>query len=325
MAHLLGPVGLSETDNAVYLALATTPRGTAQDVADSAELGLPAVRRALKTLTDAGLVTPLLARPMRYVLAPPELSIEALVARRQQELEGLRAAARELALRLHETPAAADSRLVEIIEGRDAIQHRLAQIQLGAREQVMIVDAPPYLLGTPVQNAQELVGLRRGVRYRALYHGPALALPGHYTQMMECIAAGEQARTLASVQMKMQIVDRRVAMMPVSFGAAETRTRLLVRARPLVEALVVCFETLWASAAPVLAGGEAPEAATAGLSERDRQVLSLMAAGLKDQAIARALGVAQRTVVRRIAEMMTDLGADTRFQAGLLAARRGWI
>ncbi|WP_026424773.1 helix-turn-helix transcriptional regulator [Actinokineospora inagensis] len=324
MAHLLGPVGLSETDNAVYLALATTPRGTAQDIADSAELPLPAVRRALRTLTAAGLVTTLLARPMQYVVAPPEVSIEALVSRRQQELEGLRAAARELALRLRETPAFAESSLVEILEGNDAIQHRLAQVQLGAREEVMIIDAPPYLHGTPVQNDQELVALGRGVRYRSLYHGPALALPGHYEQMMACIELGEHARTLASAPMKMMIVDRRVALMPVSFAAAETRTRLLVHAAPLVEGLVVCFEALWEQAAPVLGGEPAAERA-ATLSERDRQVLSLMAAGLKDQAIARALGVAQRTVVRRIGEMMTTLGADTRFQAGLLAARRGWL
>ncbi|GAA3007109.1 helix-turn-helix transcriptional regulator [Actinokineospora diospyrosa] len=322
MAHLLGPVGLSETDNAVYLALATTPRGTAQDIADSAELPLPAVRRALRTLTAAGLVSTLLARPMRYVVAPPEVSIEALVSRRQQELEGLRAAARELALRLRETPASAESSLVEILEGNDAIQHRLAQLQLGAREDVLIIDAPPYLHGTPVQNDQELIALGRGVRYRSLYHGPALALPGHYEQMMACIEAGEQARTLASAPMKMMIVDRQIALMPVSFASAETRTRLLVHAAPLVEGLVMCFEALWDQAAPVL-GGTAERTPT--LSERDRQVLSLMAAGLKDQAIARALGVAQRTVVRRIGEMMTTLGADTRFQAGLLAARRGWL
>ncbi|PPK66323.1 helix-turn-helix domain-containing protein [Actinokineospora auranticolor] len=322
MAHLLGPVGLNETDNAVYLALATTPRGTAQDIAESAELALPAVRRALRTLTEAGLVTTLLARPMRYVVAPPEVSIDALVSRRQQELEGLRASARELALRLRETPASAETDVVEILEGNDVIQHRLAQMQLSAQDEVLIIDAPPYLHGTPVQNDQELVTLRRGVRYRSLYHGPALQLPGHYEQMMACIAAGEQARTLASAPMKMLIVDRRVALMPVSFAAAETRTRLLVHAAPLVEGLVVCFEALWEQAAPVHGGSQPPRE---GLSDRDRQVLSLMAAGLKDQAIARALGVAQRTVVRRIAEMMTTLGADTRFQAGMLAARRGWI
>ncbi|WP_018685005.1 helix-turn-helix transcriptional regulator [Actinokineospora enzanensis] len=324
MAHLLGPIGLSETDNAVYLALAgRAPRGTAQEIADATELGLPAVRRSLRVLTESGLVTTLLARPVRYVVAPPDISIDALISRRQQELEGLRADARRLALRLRETRVTTESGLVEILEGQDAIAHSLAHLQLGARDEVLIIDAPPYLYGTPVQNEQEFVALDRGVGYRSLYHGPALRLPGHYDQMMACVAAGERARTLASAPMKMLIVDRRVALMPVSFAADETRTRLLVHAPPLVEGLVMCFEALWDQAAPVHDGGTGDGAVP--LSERDRRVLSLMAAGLKDQAIARALGVAQRTVVRRIGEMMTTLGAETRFQAGLLAARRGWI
>jgi DNA-binding NarL/FixJ family response regulator len=32
-----------------------------------------------------------------------------------------------------------------------------------------------------------------------------------------------------------------------------------------------------------------------------------------------------RTVRRRVADLMDDLGADSRFQAGVEAVRRGWI
>ena len=39
----------------------------------------------------------------------------------------------------------------------------------------------------------------------------------------------------------------------------------------------------------------------------------------------RKLGIGLRTVRRRIAELMTDLGVDTRFQAGVEAVRRGWL
>ena len=59
------------------------------------------------------------------------------------------------------------------------------------------------------------------------------------------------------------------------------------------------------------------------LSTRDQQLLALLAAGLTDQAIARKLGVALRTVERRVRRLMDGLGARTRFQAGLQAAARG--
>ena len=42
--------------------------------------------------------------------------------------------------------------------------------------------------------------------------------------------------------------------------------------------------------------------------------------GLTDEAIARQLGLSHRTVQRRVAAFMADLGAHTRFQAGVKAA-----
>ena len=55
------------------------------------------------------------------------------------------------------------------------------------------------------------------------------------------------------------------------------------------------------------------------------EVLRLLAAGAKDDAIARRLAVSDRTVRRLIAGLMRDLAADSRFQLGLRAARAGLI
>ena len=57
----------------------------------------------------------------------------------------------------------------------------------------------------------------------------------------------------------------------------------------------------------------------------DREILALMAAGLKDSAVAHQLGLAPRTLRRRIARLMALLHVQTRFQAGLEACRRGWL
>jgi DNA-binding NarL/FixJ family response regulator len=54
-------------------------------------------------------------------------------------------------------------------------------------------------------------------------------------------------------------------------------------------------------------------------------VLRLMSAGLKDEAIARALNLSRRTVQKHVTDIMTALGARTRFQAALLASERGWV
>ena len=44
-----------------------------------------------------------------------------------------------------------------------------------------------------------------------------------------------------------------------------------------------------------------------------------LASGSKDEAAARALGMSLRTYRRRVAELMTAVGATSRFQAGLRA------
>ncbi len=53
-----------------------------------------------------------------------------------------------------------------------------------------------------------------------------------------------------------------------------------------------------------------------------RLLTSLLLSGLSDQAIARELGVSPRTAQRKLAAMLQDLGAHTRFQAGVQAAMR---
>ncbi len=56
-----------------------------------------------------------------------------------------------------------------------------------------------------------------------------------------------------------------------------------------------------------------------------RFLLQQLAVGAHDEQIARKLGISLRTVRRRVADLMRELGADTRFQAGVEAARRGWL
>ncbi|MEZ5193006.1 MAG: hypothetical protein R2734_11170 [Nocardioides sp.] len=46
---------------------------------------------------------------------------------------------------------------------------------------------------------------------------------------------------------------------------------------------------------------------------------------MTDEALARRLEVSPRTVRRIMAEVMSELGAASRFQAGVEAARRAWL
>ncbi|GAA4410402.1 helix-turn-helix transcriptional regulator [Actinokineospora soli] len=56
-----------------------------------------------------------------------------------------------------------------------------------------------------------------------------------------------------------------------------------------------------------------------------RRLLALMATGATDRAIARELGVSERTVARRIARLQVLLGAHSRFQLGAMASAKRWL
>lgn len=90
----------------------------------------------------------------------------------------------------------------------------------------------------------------------------------------------------------------------------------LVRTSVVVGMLSSLFDELWARALPLPWSGR---------SDAMVQVLRLAAQGMCDDSIARQLGVSVRTVRARFAEAMTELGAQSRFHAGVEAARRGWL
>ncbi|MYS64113.1 transcriptional regulator TrmB, partial [Streptomyces sp. SID5473] len=121
---------------------------------------------------------------------------------------------------------------------------------------------------------------------------------------------GEQSRVLAEVPMVLLAVDRTTAL--VRDGA----TALVLRPSALLDGVLALGELLWERAVPLVPAARGAH----GLSDEDGRLLALSASGLTDRAIARRLGVAQRTVERRMRRIMNVLGARTRFQAGLRAA-----
>jgi DNA-binding NarL/FixJ family response regulator len=61
------------------------------------------------------------------------------------------------------------------------------------------------------------------------------------------------------------------------------------------------------------------------LSDREHEVLRLVAAGHPTKQIAEALGITERTVKFHVTSILNKLGADNRAQAVALAARRGLL
>src|SRR5262249_47535953 len=147
----------------------------------------------------------------------------------------------------------------------------------------------------------------------------------------DAVAGGEQARVFRDVPVKLLLSDedRALVMLPRSDG--RDADALLVYPSKLLDVLSELFEVFWRLGAPIHAVPETDPGAgrAAVVADEPRptsqQLLSLLTAGLSDDAIARELGVSKRTVHRRISRLQELLGARTRFQLGVQASRRGWL
>ena len=155
-----------------------------------------------------------------------------------------------------------------------------------------------------------------GRRSRAIYPLRVMAeAPDVVTRRSE---AGEEIRLLPDLPTRMFVIGTTHAVVPEPLGYVD-EPRLLVRQRAVVETMLLWFEELWGRAAVPSLDGAEPRV------DLRRFLLEQLAAGAHDEQIARRLGISLRTVRRRVAGLMSELGADSRFQAGVEAARRGWI
>ncbi len=69
----------------------------------------------------------------------------------------------------------------------------------------------------------------------------------------------------------------------------------------------------------------AREAENEQLSEREREILQLVAGGLENRAIAARLHLSEKTVGNRLSEIFQKLGVSNRTQAALVARERGLL
>ncbi|HEX6686449.1 MAG TPA: helix-turn-helix domain-containing protein [Candidatus Limnocylindrales bacterium] len=324
----LGAVGVGEAEQRLYSLLLRRKANTVTEL--SGELGLPEdrVREALRALESDGLVSATPAEPSGFVPTAPDVAIEALVSRKRAELDQLRLAAARLMTDYRQGNASGSTDLIEVITEPRAVLHRFNLMQRSATEEIMVLDTPPYAGDAgPITNDGEFEVLARGVTCRAIYDRAALdRSPKAVEAIARYVAAGEQARVTNHLPFKLAIFDRRVGFLPGTLDQPDIDTAIVVYQSSLLGILTYVFEELWMNAIAIAPDPpHLPPPPSDAPTPEYRRLLALLTSGMKDESIAHHLGWSYRTTRRRIAELLRVLGAETRFQAGIAATRRGWI
>ncbi|MEV4000716.1 hypothetical protein [Actinomadura sp. NPDC049753] len=130
---------------------------------------------------------------------------------------------------------------------------------------------------------------------------------------------GGKARLVEQVPFRLAVFDRTTAVVPLDLDVFYNGM-LIIRDPAVVTALTRMHHSSWMSGDD-LAIDRDPDQPPAHLVP----VLVTMRDGLPDHAAAARLGLSARTYARRVSELLTLLGATSRFQAAIIAQRRGWI
>jgi DNA-binding CsgD family transcriptional regulator len=322
----LAVLGLSARDEQLYRLLLRHPGQRADRLAELAGLPEPELRELVGRLVAAGVVEPP-AEDGAVLARPPDEALSRLINEESRRLQ-VRAdhleAARGLlpsltAEHLAATMPRGEPVTLEMVQGGDVLQ-LVRSLSANSTGDLLWL-WPDQWTESWSEDVDAWIRdvTRAGRRSRAIY--PARALQETPDVIRARAEAGEHVRILAEVPFRLVVMGRSVAATAQSDDVAEDR-RLVIRQPALVQALRLLFEGLWdkAMAVPGL-DGQRYDRGTRG----QRLLLNQLAGGAKDEQIARALGISLRTVRRRVADLLDDLGAQSRFQAGVEAVRRGWI
>jgi DNA-binding CsgD family transcriptional regulator len=212
--------------------------------------------------------------------------------------------------------------LVTVVSDRKQISDLSASLVNTARRDFMTLENLATDMPLTEDFTQPPLPVAGGqVRCRSIYAAPAMDDPAVRPIILACAEAGEQARLLPSVPMKMKLADNATAMLPLTPNG--TAGAVIIRSPVIITALREYFELLWDRATPLKPARPAPPADR--LRPAQQRVLELMARGLNDEVIARRLALSTTTVRRHITAIINRLGVSSRFAAGAAAQRKGWI
>ncbi|WP_051386433.1 response regulator transcription factor [Actinokineospora inagensis] len=188
-----------------------------------------------------------------------------------------------------------------------------------ARQHVAVVWRDGVLPLTPRATVALLAGVAgRGASVQVLCARENVCAAGELS-MVELAQPTVEVQVVPRAMPDVIIVDHRAVVFPP--GLTDDVAPTVLRHSGVVAAVRELFTLGWQAA---LSRYQGPLDGITG-AELQQEILTLLGRGHTDDTAARKLGISVRTYRRHVAAIMRDLGADSRFQAGMLAQERGLV
>lgn len=249
----LTSLGLTTYEAKAYVALLGRDSFSAAEIARRAAIPRARIYDVLRSLIDRGFASSWPGAVIRYSAMPPAAAVGRLLDEHRSRMKDIESTGSDLIDRLEpEFDSGRDHTepldFIQVLRGNATISQYTAEISEKVREEILVFTKPPIAL--PVQeNVTGIAGLKR-YRARSIYEIGLLSDPATVEGIRRFIEAGEEARFVEELPLKMGIVDRSLVMFalddPVASGAEATM--MVVEHPALAAALRVTFEAMWEQA-----------------------------------------------------------------------------
>jgi DNA-binding CsgD family transcriptional regulator len=317
--------GVSDLAESAYRILLAAPE-TDRAALDRALDGHGA--EALAELAERGLVVPHQAKGRHFRVEPPERALDLLIVREEEALEARRAAladlrggVTDLVAEFVNSHSQVFGGLIEEVIGDDAVRSRLYQLATAAKHEVWTCNPgpAPSRRALAASRTMDQLARSRGVHSRSIFATAVATDDAMREYLAEVVEAGDEVRLHPDPPVLLFVIDGEIAVLPAD-TESPGRGALILHSKALVEPMRVVYRLLWQASLP-FAPGDAWDAD----EERLRRIVAMLVEGHKDESIGRRLDLSVRTVRRLISLAVERLGAESRFQAGAQAVRRGWV
>ncbi len=210
---------------------------------------------------------------------------------------------------------------VVMVNGAAELSARAGHLFGSATQEIVCVARDLHTFAA-TRSSDETALARRvsaGLVVRKLFMSEALLDPESAASIERLDRAGAEVRITSVPVNQTIVIDRRVAILAGDPVPGDARTYSIVTDPGVIDGLLSLYRVAWQGAT---------ELAVAAVDLADvravaPQILGALRSGATDESAARALGMSVRTYRRRVASLMSAIGAESRFQAGVRARDLG--
>lgn len=257
----LTELGLSQREARVYLVLLKKSDFTATELAKVSGIPRQKIYGILENLIKRGICVERSGRVKRYKATAPESATRGLLERYRHDFESemreRERLARELSKDLAEQYARNQGRVdpleyITMVRDRQQILRHWKLLQGGAQQEICSFNKAPFAAPFAENIEDENAVLKSGVKIRAIYE-LEVTQSVDYVEALKCwIAAGEDARVIQELPMKLAIFDEQITMVPLDdpISLTPSLTTMVINHAGFARAQKAVFESYWERAVP---------------------------------------------------------------------------